>query len=272
MAPAWGAAPNLGAVNESRLEVFRRSPERAGIFLDFDGTLSDIVRMPDAARPLEGAADLLDRLASRYALVAVVSGRSARQLVDWLGSAVEIWGVHGAERTVDGNVVLTDAVKDFEELMAAVRAEAAVAIDALAIEGVVLEDKGVVLGLHFRGAADRQRAEAELDRIAQNLADRHGLIRAGGRLAFELRPPVDLSKATVVLERTRGLGLAAAAFAGDDRVDLPGFDALDRLEEEGVHTLRIGVSSPEAPPQLLERADVVVDGPRGAIDLLSRLL
>jgi hypothetical protein len=36
--------------------------------------------------------------------------------------------------------------------------------------------------------------------------------------------------------------------------------------------MRVGVRSPEAPPELLERADVVVDGPPGALALLRRLL
>jgi trehalose 6-phosphate phosphatase len=86
-----------------------------------------------------------------------------------------------------------------------------------------------------------------------------------------LRPPVEFSKAAVVLERSREAGLTAAAFVGDDRVDLPGFDALDLLEADGLATVRVAVDSPEAPPELIERADVVVDGPNGAIALLARL-
>ncbi len=71
--------------------------------------------------------------------------------------------------------------------------------------------------------------------------------------------------------RERAEGLAAAAFAGDDRVDLPGFDALDELAAEGMTTVRVGVRSDEAPPELLDRADVVVEGPAGVVNLLSAL-
>jgi trehalose 6-phosphate phosphatase len=253
------------------LDPFVRSPGTAGLFLDFDGTLSEIAQLPGDARPLPGVAERLESLSGRLGLLAIVSGRAAGQLLDWLGPRIEIWGVHGAERTIDGTVALSERAAVYSELMEAVKAEARAELQRLDLEGTLLEDKGVMLGLHFRAASDMETARAELDRLAGELADRHGLTRAGGRLAFELRPPADFTKAAVVLDRARELGLAAAAFVGDDRIDLPGFDALDRLQEEGVHTVRIAVDSAEAPPELLERADLVVEGPRGVVRLLDQL-
>lgn len=253
------------------VQRFVRARSDAGVFLDFDGTLSEIVHVPSEARPVEGAVDLLAELAEQVRLVAVVSGRSARELLEWLGEDVEIWGVHGAERTVGGEVVLSDEAAAFEELMQRVKDEATARIQALALPGVMVEDKGVMIGLHFRAAEDPERAATELDAIAADLAEHHGLRRAGGRLAYELRPPHDFSKAAVVLRRARETSLGAAAFVGDDRVDLPAFDALDVLAEEGMTTLRVAVDSSEAPPELLRRADVVVEGPAGAVGFLRRL-
>jgi trehalose 6-phosphate phosphatase len=254
------------------LEPFLRSPETAGLFLDFDGTLSEIAVLPGDARPLPGVAAKLEQLSSRLGLVAIVSGRAAHQLLVWLGPAIEIWGVHGAERTIDGAVALSERAAVYLDLMEVVKAEARAELDRLDIEGALLEDKGVMLGLHFRAATDVDQARKELDRIAEQLVARHGLKRAGGRMAFELRPPTEFTKAAVVLDRARELGLTAAAFVGDDRVDLPGFDALDRLRDDGVHTVRVAVDSPEAPPELLERADVVVNGPGGVVELLDKLI
>ena len=258
-------------MSDEHLARLTASPKTTGLFLDFDGTLSEIVHVPSDARPAEGAPEVLEELARRFGLVAIVSGRSAHQLLDWLGPSIEIWGVHGAERTIGGSVALTETAAPFRELMESVKTEAKERLDRLSLDGVILEDKGVMLGLHFRAATDQERARRELDELAQDLADRHGLLRAGGRLAYELRPPVQFSKAAVVLERSREAGLTAAAFVGDDRVDLPGFDALDLLEADGLATLRVAVDSDEAPDELIERADVVVDGPIGAIALLARL-
>jgi trehalose 6-phosphate phosphatase len=250
---------------------FLSAPEAAGLFLDFDGTLSEIVHLPWEARPAEGVRELLETIARRFALVAIVSGRSAHQLLEWLGPEVEIWGVHGAERTIDGSVVLSDSAATYADLMQRVKTEAEAAVTELGLPGIVIEDKGVMIGLHFRAATDVETARVALDGVAERLASRHGLLRAGGRLAFELRPPVEFSKAAVVLERSRELGLRAAAFVGDDRVDLPGFDALDILSGEGVATLRVAVDSDEAPPELIQRADLVLAGPSAVKEWLASL-
>jgi trehalose 6-phosphate phosphatase len=258
-------------VGEKVLAPFLERPDAAGIFLDFDGTLSEIAPVPSAARPVEGVDGLLDRLGRRFRLVAIVSGRSAAELLEWLGPGIEIWGIHGAQRVRDGRVELADRARPYADLMARVRAEAERRLESLALPGVVLEDKGVMLGLHFRSAADPDRARRSLDELADELASTYGLTRAGGRLAFELRPPVAFSKSDVVLERSRAVGLAGAMFVGDDRVDISAFDALDELAAEGVSVVRVAVRSSEAPDELLERADLVVDGPSGVVALLRRL-
>lgn len=255
-----------------RSAPFETSPASSGIFADFDGTLSEIVHLPHDARPIEGAVELLHELAERFGLVAIVSGRSAAQLVEWIGPSIEIWGTHGAEFAHGGSISLTDRAARYEELMAHVREEAETMLADLDLEGVLIEDKRIMLGLHFRAATDVEHARAELDRLAQDLADRHGLLRAGGRLAFELRPPESFSKAAVVLQRARELHLEAAMFIGDDRVDLPGFDALDVLADEGLATLRVAVRSDEVPSELIERADVVVENPSAVLEFLRGLL
>lgn len=258
-------------MNRDLLAPFLSSPAAAGIFLDFDGTLSEIVEIPSEARPLEEVRELLSELAQRFACVSIVSGRSAVELVEWLGADVEIWGVHGAQRAQGGRVSFSDLALPHRELMEVVRTEAEAEVARADLPGVVIEDKGVMIGLHFRAAEDVERARDMLDGIAETLVRKHGLWRAGGRLAFELRPPVEFSKAAVVLDRARAVELDAAMFIGDDRVDLPAFDALDILANEGLHTLRVAVDSDEAPPELLERADVTVDGPSGAVGLLKEL-
>jgi trehalose 6-phosphate phosphatase len=60
---------------------------------------------------------------------------------------------------------------------------------------------------------------------------------------------------------------------GDDLGDLPAFDALDRhVAAAPAHTaLRVGVRSSEAPAELIERADLLVDGPDGALTTLRAL-
>lgn len=258
-------------MTDPHLRAFADASDDAALFLDFDGTLSEIVDLPHEAAPIEGAAQILAALAHRLRLVAVVSGRSAHQLLDWLGPDIEIWGIHGAERTRDGRVELSEHAEPFAATMRSVLAEAEAAVESSGLAGIVVEDKGVMIGLHYRAAEDRVAAERFLDDLAERLCDVHRISRAEGKLAFELRPPHLFSKAAVVLERSRETGAKAVGFIGDDVVDLPGFDALDELAGQGVLTVRVAVDSDEAPPELIERADIVTAGPRGVIDLLEEL-
>lgn len=248
-----------------------RDPPRTGLFLDFDGTLSHIVDIPSAARPVQGVRGVLAQLHGVLGVVAIVSGRSAVELVEWLGSELEIWGVHGVERNVKGSIEISDRAQAHEGLMSRVRADAQRRMDELGIEGIILEDKGVMVGLHYRAAEDLEQAGRALAAVAADLADSFGVVASTGKLAFEMRPPMEQSKAMVVLERARAAELRSVAFIGDDVVDLPGFDALDELARDGLETLRIAVDSDEAPAELIERADLVVDGPAGVLEFLGRV-
>ena len=201
-----------------------------------------------------------------------MSGRPAAQVLDRLGGAAEVFGLHGAERGRAGRVELDPEAARFAPLMAEVLSEARTEVEHLGLPGVVVEDKGVIVALHHRAAADQQAAATALERLAADLAARYGLERASGRKVIELRPPLRFSKAKVITAEARRRALAAAAFAGDDMVDLPAFDALDELAAAGLATVRIAVASAEAPPELLARADVVVAGPTELLDLLATLL
>jgi trehalose 6-phosphate phosphatase len=75
-----------------------------------------------------------------------------------------------------------------------------------------------------------------------------------------------------VIERVAGEErLEYVLFAGDDLADLDAFAAMDRLAEGGVTGLRVAVRSEETPDALIEAADVVVEGPRGLLELLERM-
>ena len=78
-----------------------------------------------------------------------------------------------------------------------------------------------------------------------------------------------VDKGTVVTQLTADVD--AACFFGDDVGDLDAFDALERREADGVRVVRVAVRSVEAPAELIERADLIVDGPAGVLDLLRTL-
>jgi trehalose 6-phosphate phosphatase len=244
------------------LAPFVERPGRAALLLDFDGTLSPIVDVPAEARLLPGAYEVLEVLAAQLAVVAVVSGRPASFLEPLLPPGVVISGIYGLETVRDGVRSDYSGAPGWRDAVA----EAARRAKENGPVGMAVEPKGLSLTLHYRehpglGPAVREWAMAE--------TQRSGLVMRRARMSFELHPPVAVNKGTAV----QGLvtGVEAVCFVGDDRGDLPAFDILDQLEGRGVEVLRVAVDSPEAPGDLIERADLVVDGPRAVLDLLRQL-
>jgi trehalose 6-phosphate phosphatase len=245
------------------LEVFAARPERAGVYTDFDGTLARIVDNPDEAHALEGAGETLAALAERYERVGVISGRPVRFLLDNVASVgVDLWGEYGLERVVDGEIRAAEGAAEWRQVVEDVASRA----DAADIAERV-ERKSLSVTLHWR--ADPER-EAAVRKWALAEADRTGLEALPARKAIELRPPLRRDKGTALAEAAAGVD--AVCFLGDDRGDLAAFDALDRMAADGVHVARIGVRSAEMPDELAQRADVIVDGPEGALALLRSLL
>jgi trehalose 6-phosphate phosphatase len=246
------------------VEPLVADPANAAVLTDFDGTLSRIVDRPGDARPLEGARDVLGALAQAFGRVGVISGRPAVFLREHLGAPhVRLVGLYGLEWIDDdGGVVTHPDAAPWRDVVDGVVANAR----DHGPDGVLVEHKPLSVTFHYRENPDREaaaRSWAEAD------AARTGLVSHPARMSYELRPPVDRDKGTAVEEQAAGLG--AACFVGDDRGDLAAFDALDRLRAKDVDTLRVAVRSAEAPAELLERADVLVDGPGGALDLLRSL-
>jgi trehalose 6-phosphate phosphatase len=242
---------------------FVAEPSQAGIFVDYDGTLSEIVDDPAHARPRPGAAEALDALARRFARVAVLSGRPVDFLATWFGPEVMLSGLYGLETIVHGlrldhplGGVWREVVDD-------------VALQSLSRgpDGMRVEAKGLSLTLHYRGRPER---EPEVRAWAEQQAARSGLELRAARASFELHPPIAVDKGSSLVELADDLD--AVCFIGDDVGDLPAFDALDTLTGRGVHAVRVGVRSAEMSAELLARADVVVDGPAGVLELLQAVL
>src|SRR5689334_7196621 len=80
------------------LERVTAAPEESAILLDFDGVLAPIVDRPEYAYPPAETRAELERLVTRYALVAVVSGRAGEDVRERVGvDGVVYVGSHGLE-------------------------------------------------------------------------------------------------------------------------------------------------------------------------------
>ncbi len=252
------------------VDLLAADPWTTGIFSDFDGTLAAIVPDPYGAVPLPGVRELLVRLTRRLRLVGIVSGRPASFLVDCFrpgpSNRIELAGLHGLERWNGSEVTPVEPARPFAAAMAAAYEHAV----AVAVPGLVVEDKGLALTLHWRAAAGDERVARAARSLALELAQPAGLQLRPGKASVELVPPVDVDKGTFVRESVAGL--KTVAFLGDDTGDVKAFEALDALEQEGAVTaVRIAIGGDETPPELLELANLVLSGPEEAVRLLADL-
>jgi trehalose 6-phosphate phosphatase len=243
------------------------APDRAGIFLDVDGTLAPIVGRAEDAHVPEKTSLMLGTLARRYGCVACISGRAATEARRLVGvGGITYAGSHGAELLEPGSNK-PSVLPAFADWAPRVR-EFAAARDTgdLRLLRVRMEDKGPIVALHWRGVPDEDAARTRLEGVAQEAED-EGLWIHWGRKVLEIRPPVEVNKGQAVTELVRRHDLRSALFAGDDATDLDAFDALDALPA----AVRVGVRSDEGPAAIVERADLAVDGTEGFAAVLAAL-
>jgi len=225
-------------------------PRAAALFLDVDGVLAPIVDDPGRARVPDAVRAELRRLAGRYGLVACVTGRPSADAQRIVGvPELRYVGEHGLE-------LEPEAARFADE------------IHRIADESgwPTVERKPHSAALHYRTASDPQGARRRLEAVA-GTARAQGLEARFGRLVLELLPPVAATKGTAVRRLLAESGLARALYAGDDTTDLDAFAALDGLEL----AVRVAVASPESPPELRARANVVVASPAELAQLLRSL-
>lgn len=269
----------VSPAGEQRYAAVVRAASEAVVGLDMDGTLSPIVDDPKSARIHPDAGAVLAGLADCVRLVAIITGRPARQAVDLgdldalgdrldvAGRELHLFGQYGEERwssrtrTFDSPRPPAGLGGFMDDLPAVLRQ--AGAPDAW------VEEKGLGVAVHTRRLPDAAAALTRLKEPISSLARSHGLAVEPGRNVIEVRSPhTDKGDAvrTVAAEQEAG----AFLFAGDDLGDVAAFEAVHGLSEHGVATLTVCSTSAEE-HALRDLADVVVPGPDGVLALLRRL-
>jgi trehalose 6-phosphate phosphatase len=211
------------------------------LFLDVDGTLLEIEREPGAVHVPERLCRLLEDLqGATGGALALVSGRSLDQL-DRLFSPLRFSaaGLHGLERrNLSLGTVRAAADPDVLE-----KARRRLAAFAAVNEGVLLEDKGLTLALHYRNAPEA--AEAAIAVAEQAVAESAGaLVLLHGKMVCELKPPgIDKGRAIAAFLEEPPFAGRHPVFAGDDLTDEAGFAAINA---RGGVSVRIGEGRPTA--------------------------
>jgi trehalose 6-phosphate phosphatase len=204
-------------------------------FLDIDGTLIDFSLRPDIVRiPPVVKAIMSQLLSVTDGGVALISGRSMAD-IDGLFAPLKIAaaGQHGIERR-DGQGRLHG-----NDSYSARLAETAEKLRSLTIRyrGLLLEDKGSSLALHYRLAPDLSDLVNDMMyRLTDELGE--GFEMLPGKMVAEIKPN-EKNKGTAIAEfmGEEPFSGRIPVFIGDDTTDECGFSVVNR---QGGHSVKVG--------------------------------
>ncbi len=235
------AKPKQGNVSDARPDrsagqgLLPRWSMDWALFLDVDGTLVEIAERPDQACATPATIGLLGRLQEACAgAIALISGRSIAYLDRMFAPLhVALAGQHGAEqRAQDGKVQHPGGSP--ERLAAAKKRLTAL---ARRHPGLLVEDKGLSLALHYRTAPEL--GPLAIRSVTDVVAELGSRFRAQpGKMVIEIRPTGrDKGAAIATFMKEPPFCHRAPVFIGDDVSDEYGFRVVNRL---GGHSIKVG--------------------------------
>ena len=241
-----------------------------GLFVDVDGTIAPIAPTPEQATVSPAIRRALAAL-SREATVVALTGRdtaSARRVVGV--AEIAYAGNHGMEWWEDGTATVDPLVQPY---VSRIHRLAAHLGSALADEpGVLLEDKGPSLAVHYRLAADPAAVRDRVLAVLGGPGGAGGLPLREGKMLIEVLPPVAVNKGTAIARTVERRALGSVLVLGDDTTDVDAFEAARELRADGApETLTVAVSD-DAPEPLLAAADYRLRNPAAVEALLTWLV
>ena len=239
------------------------------LFLDYDGTLTPIVETPREAIISCETKELLEKLSKiPKCKIAIISGRALKDIKNKVNLENIIYvGNHGLE-IEDPKIKFESPISSrYKDILEYIKTDLIKELSL--IKGVILEDKGFSLSVHFR-LVDRKKipqVKAIVHESAIPYLVRNEIKIKPGKMVLEIRLPGNWDKGKVVLwllARQRfliGEKDLIPIYIGDDKTDE---DAFKALKNEG---LTVFVDRPR-----LSHARYYLKNTEEVTDLLHKIL
>ena len=234
------------------------------MFLDYDGTLTPIVSTPDLALcPSEVKTTLVKLRDLPKVSLAIISGRSLEDIREKVGVPGIIYvGNHGLEIENPAGMhkkkLSANRQREYNNIVQTLKES------LKEIPGILFEDKGPILTVHFRNAPPEYfpGIVQVLDETLEKWKDRWNI--AYGKMVFEIRPKVDFDKGKTVREilKTSMTPKVLPVYLGDDQTDE---DAFREIKGKGV-TVFVGDG------RITSGADHYLRDPSEVLEFLRRCL
>lgn len=231
--------------------------DRRLVLCDYDGTLTPLMRQPQAARPTRHLRDLIARVATLPGVdFAIVSGRGREVMNEWFGSLpIRLIAEHGAWQSMSGDA---DRVWDRAEHLpnAGSWQPEVLAIMQRAVQRVprsMIERKTDVVTWHYRNSDQRvaMKERAELLSALHRICGRYALTVIENAKVIEVCP-VAISKGRAIEPLVSSGEYGFMLAAGDDATDETMFAAMP----ENSWTLKVGAGQTKAHARILNPAQL----------------
>ena len=201
------------------------------LLLDFDGTLTPIVKRPKEAQLSPEMEGILKFLAKKRGFeVAIISGRSISDLKQKIKIKNIIYvGNHGLEIERKGKKFIypqaSKSIPAMKELKKILKAKLG------SIKGTIVEDKRVGLAVHYRMVknSDVPELKRRVRQIFKPFMEKRKIKIGHGKKILEAKPPIlwDKGKAASMLLHSFKQENPLSIYLGDDRTDEDAFSTLD---------------------------------------------
>lgn len=239
-------------------ELLQRFP--FGLITDIDGTISPTVATPQQAMVSPLCHHYLAILCRQLALVAAISGRPVVEVKDMVAIDGMVYiGNHGLERWTDGHAELLPEARDYSGVVKAALEEITPLLAA--IEGIIIQDKGITATIHYRLCPNPELAERQILAAVADSPRSKGLRVMQEKMAIDLLPPVKANKGTATSKLIQDYDLRGGVYLGDDITDIESFRAIRAAyRDSDFRGVAIGITGPEMPQELIAEVDFTLDG------------
>ena len=231
--------------------------------MDYDGTLTPIAAQPDLAVLGQKPRNTLLSLSQRDKfIVGIISGRSLSDISAMAGLPDLVYaGNHGLEISGPGLNFVHPEAGAFGKTLGLLVLD--LQRDLFSLPGVLVEDKGLTISVHYRLTPDELVGEVEsrFKAVVSPYLKPGGWKATAGKQVLEMRPDIPWDKGKAIAYLQEAYPSASLTFYfGDDLTDEDGFEVV-----QSIGGIAVFVGQARQPTRAIHR----LDSPQEVVETLQ---
>ncbi len=221
--------------NLEKIVLKLKQADKLVVFLDYDGTLSPISSCPEkAVLPNPTRKALRDIVKNKKITVSIISGRMLKQVKKMVGiKGIYYAGCHGLEMENNALTGFSRKLKKAKVLIKHAKLELRKSLKAsMFLKHVGIEDKGLILGFHYRRASKHnvKRIRKIFYATVKPYMFSKDIVVEKNKKVLEIKPNINWDKGSYCIYFLSKIKLRhkkiLPVYIGDDRTDEAAFAAL----------------------------------------------